>query len=203
MFIQDIDVLVDALRCEFGQSRIALLGHSWGSGIGIAYTHQYPDKVSGFIGVGQMSDMIANEEIGYSKVLTTARERNDSEALKQLEAIGAPPHTWQEMLVHRKWASRFGGGVSSKHSKLSLAVKIVSQPEANARDLFAMMDGERFALSELWPEIKIWDLTKSYVHFEVPVFFLLGRHDQFINPTLAEGYLAGLSAPDKQVYWFE
>ena len=47
-FTQDLDVLRDYL----GLDQMALLGHSWGSGLGLLYAQAYPDRLSHLILVG-------------------------------------------------------------------------------------------------------------------------------------------------------
>ena len=47
-FTQDLD----ALRDHLGLDQIALLGHSWGSGLGLLYAQAYPDRLSHLILVG-------------------------------------------------------------------------------------------------------------------------------------------------------
>ena len=47
-FTQDLD----ALRDHLGLDQMALLGHSWGSGLGLLYAQEYPDRLSHLILVG-------------------------------------------------------------------------------------------------------------------------------------------------------
>ncbi len=47
-FTQDLDMLRDHL----GLDQMALLGHSWGSGLGLLYAQEYPDRLSHLILVG-------------------------------------------------------------------------------------------------------------------------------------------------------
>lgn len=202
-YVSDIDDLVDYLRENLNQNKVALMAHSWGTSIGIMYAHQYPEKVSGFIGVGQISNMVENERRSYASALRSAEAENHIEAIAALTKIGPPPHKWQDMLEERKWVTHFGGGASRTHSRLSLAWKILRQPETNVIDLIAMQAGEKQALEDLWPEISKLDLAAQYSEFQMPVFFILGRYDGYIMPDLAEAYMAEISAPDRQLYWFE
>ena len=66
-FTQDLD----ALRDHLGLDQMALLGHSWGSGLGLLYAKEYPDRLSHLILVGpgplnsEMRTVIARIEIGW------------------------------------------------------------------------------------------------------------------------------------------
>lgn len=47
------------------------------------------------------------------------------------------------------------------------------------------------------------DVRVKAAQLEVPVYFLLGRHDVNAPPVLAEDYLELLDAPHKELIWFE
>jgi len=104
-FIADLDQLVDHLRAKFGRERIALLGHSWGSIMGTIYSARYPQKLSGYIGTGQIADMRANEQVSYEFALAQARQRSHEEAIAELEEIGPPPYSAEKTLQQRHWLS--------------------------------------------------------------------------------------------------
>jgi pimeloyl-ACP methyl ester carboxylesterase len=47
------------------------------------------------------------------------------------------------------------------------------------------------------------DLRRSVPRLEVPVFFLLGRHDRHVDARIAAAYYETLQAPRKSLVWFE
>lgn len=49
--------LIELLRGKYGQRKIFLLGHSWGSAIGFAIAAKRPDLLYACIGMGQIIDM--------------------------------------------------------------------------------------------------------------------------------------------------
>ena len=51
-FVSDTIAVTDYLRERFGQDRIFLLGHSWGSYIGIQAAAQHPELYRAYIGMG-------------------------------------------------------------------------------------------------------------------------------------------------------
>ncbi|MGB5690767.1 MAG: alpha/beta hydrolase, partial [Woeseiaceae bacterium] len=55
-YLDDLFVVVDALRKRFGQERIYLLGHSHGSYLGILAVSRHPELFHAYIGVGQVVD---------------------------------------------------------------------------------------------------------------------------------------------------
>ncbi len=203
-FIADLDQLVDHLRAKFGRERIALLGHSWGSIMGTIYSARYPQKLSGYIGTGQIADMRANEQVSYEFALAQARQRSHEEAIAELEEIGPPPYSAEKTLQQRHWLNEFGGGVMHKDFSMpKLIWTSLSGPEVNLFDLVSYLRGATFTLEHMWDDVLAINLDQTYLTFEVPVFFMLGRHDFQTPAPLAQAYFERLQAPDKALFYFE
>ncbi|MGZ3531930.1 MAG: alpha/beta fold hydrolase [Vulcanimicrobiaceae bacterium] len=106
------------MRCckRFGKDKVAIYGHSWGSALGVLYAARFPEKVAAYVGTGQIGDWPASELLSYVFVLAEAERRKNGKALKELRAIGAPPHTAGRMMVQRKWLTLFVGIVRGMSS---------------------------------------------------------------------------------------
>ncbi|MBI5011453.1 MAG: alpha/beta hydrolase [Methylocystis sp.] len=52
-------------------------------------------------------------------------------------------------------------------------------------------------------EISQLDLRLSAPSVDVPVIFMLGRHDRHVNSRMAAAYFERLQAPSKSLIWFE
>ncbi len=203
-FISDIDVVVDHLREKFGRDRITILGHSWGSLLGTMYVAAHPEKISGYIGTGQISDMANNEAYSYAFALSEAERRVNEEAIEELNSIGAPPYGVAETLVQRGWLTEFGGGLTHDgRSQATLAWTALSVPEFNLLDLIALVRSALFSMDHMWDQIGHLNLDQTHLSFDVPVFFILGRYDHQTPSELAELYFDRLTAPDKKLFYFE
>jgi pimeloyl-ACP methyl ester carboxylesterase len=100
-FLADLDQLVDAVRRRFDKRKVAIYGHSWGSALGVLYAARFPEKVAVYVGTGQIGNWPASEQSSYAFTLAEAERRNNRRALRELRAIGAPPHTTKRMYVQR------------------------------------------------------------------------------------------------------
>jgi pimeloyl-ACP methyl ester carboxylesterase len=202
-FVCDLDEVVELVRARFHKSRVVLLGHSWGSAIGLLYASWYPDKIAAYIGVGQVADMREGERLSYEFARREAQRRNDRAALKALDEIGAPPHTVDQMLTSRKWVARFGGSFHGDLSTGKLIWAALRTDEANLIDLIKFGQGNRFSLEHLWEEFRAFQIDDRHTTFEVPIVFMLGRHDWQVPSTLAARYFERIQAPAKRLVWFE
>jgi len=112
---RDLDELVDLLRAEFGQDRIMLVCHSWGTQLGLEYVARHPEKVAAYVGVGQISDATQSDALGYAWALAEATARDDDEAVGTLEGIGPPPYSITNVKRQRRYVWRYGGTLTRLH----------------------------------------------------------------------------------------
>jgi proline iminopeptidase len=202
-FVRDLDDVVELVRERFHKERVVLLAHSWGSAIGLLYAARHPAKVAAYVGVGQVADMRAGERASYEFAVREARRRNDDNAIRPLQDIGAPPHTVDEMLTSRKWVERFGGSFHAKLSTGNLIWAALRTDEANLRDLIKFGQGNRFSLEHLWDEFRAFDIDDRLTTFEIPIVLMLGRYDWQVPADLAARYFERIDAPGKRLIWFE
>lgn len=203
-FVADLDELVDALRARFGVRQVALLGHSWGSMLGVHYAARHPQKVSAYIGVGQVADMARSEAASYAFVLAEAERRERRAALKALQAIGPPPYADLRALgVQRRWLTRLGGATGPGISLSRMIWRALATPETSPLDLVRLLRGSLFSLRCLEGELMGADLARQFPCLEVPVFFILGRHDHQVEAAVSADFFEALEAPHKQLFWLE
>ena len=202
-FVRDLDQVVDLVRTRFRKDTVVLLGHSWGSALGILYASRFPEKVAAYVGVAQVADMREGERLSYEFARREAARRNHRGAMRALEGIGAPPHDVEEMLTSRKWVERFGGAFHANLSTGKLIWAALRTDEANLVDLIRFGRGNRFSLEHLWDEFREFEADGRLVSFRTPIVFLLGRHDWQVPAVLAAGYFERIEAPSKRLVWFE
>ena len=201
-FISDLDELVEGMRERFGEDKIAIYGHSWGSALGVLYASRFPHKVAAFVGAGQVGDWPASELKCYEFLLGEAERRGNRKALRELRAIGPPPHTGQKQMVQGKWQTRFLGMVRGM-SMWRLSRIILGGPEFSVFDLPDVLRGTLFSTYTMWEEVSALNLVKAAQVLAMPVFFFIGRHDHVIAPETSVAYFGALNAPSKRLVWFE
>jgi pimeloyl-ACP methyl ester carboxylesterase len=76
-------------------------------------------------------------------------------------------------------------------------------PELSIGDLFNLIRGFRFSSFAMWDQVSKLNLTEAAPELKMPVFFFLGRRDRWVPPETSVAYLDVLTAPVKQLVWFE
>lgn len=87
--IADTISVTDYLRHRFGKDKIYLLGHSWGSFLGIQVAAAAPELYHAYIGMGQVSHQLKSEVAAHRYMLDHYRARGDAAMVEKLEAAPA------------------------------------------------------------------------------------------------------------------
>src|SRR5262245_7528805 len=102
--------LAEMLRSTLRTDKILLVGHSWGSILGVFMANARPELCSAFVGTGQVADPRRNYAVAYDALLAKATKLGDGRALSELKEVGPPPYTsGRGYQVQRKWANLFEG----------------------------------------------------------------------------------------------
>lgn len=203
-FVADLDELVAYVRRRLGneKEKVAILGHSWGSALGVIYASRFPEKVSVYCGVAQIGDSAAGEAASYANAVAEAERQGKRAMLRKLRAIGPPPHTAKALFVERTCAQRLGGGLAPKEMWKTLRM-LLGTPEASLLDLRATIRAFRFSIECMWSEASRLNLIEAVPALEVPVVMMLGRRDPWIPPEVSVAYFDALRAPSKKLVWFD
>ncbi|MFO0699497.1 MAG: alpha/beta hydrolase [Nitrospira sp.] len=201
-FIVDLDELVELVRTRFRKDKVVLYGHSWGSVLGVLYAARFPKKVAAYVGTGQIGEWAAFETASYQFILAEAERRRHRKAVRELRAIGPPPHAFWEMVVERKWVTRFAGIVRGLSLWEFIRITL-GRPEASICDLPNIMRSQLVTPKVMWQELIAVNLIEAAPVLRVPVFFFLGRLDRVVVPDTSVAYYDILQAPSKTLIWFE
>jgi pimeloyl-ACP methyl ester carboxylesterase len=206
--ISDTVEVADYLRDRFGQDRILLLGHSWGSYLGIQVAAKAPDRFLAYVGMAQIVHQLRSEVMAHDFLLGTYRARGDAAMVRKLEAApvsmedGLSP-AWMRL----RDAAMHGAGVGHTRDIDSVITGIflpVWQVRAYTLiDKINVWRGKLWSRPFFWEELLRDDLAARLTTFELPVYFFVGRYDQTANPTLSRAYFDAIAAPVKGFYEFE
>ena len=207
--VEDARLVVDYLRERFHQEKIYVVGHSYGSFLGVLLCAKYPEKIAAYVGIGQLANGAENERISYEFVLNEAKKRHDEKALKDLARIGWPQQgmyaSLDDLMTQRNLMTKYGGAAHGKKEGLisSLVLPVLRSPEYTLADLYRYSMGQFYNMHQLWREVVACDFLSDVKKLDVPVFLTIGRHDSNTPPELAKQWLDALEAPKKEWIWFE
>jgi len=193
--VQDGVELAELLSKRLQQDKIVLVGHSWGSTLGVFMAKARPELFYAFVGTGQVTDATRNYAVAYSALVENASREGNSRAVEELKEVGPPPYKdGKGFAVQRKWANLFEGADQFLASAVGLALMAPGYSLGDINDWF---EGQNVSAEHLVPQTSVLDPKLLGGEFAVPVFVIQGAED-FTTPTsLAKTYLSSLHAPRK------
>lgn len=204
--VADACELAEVLKKRFGQKKIYLIGHSWGTIVGMNAAARHPELFYAYVGMGQVTDVERSEKASFEFTVRQARQTQNEAALRELSQIGEPPYynfSIKNLNVQRKWLLAFGGSFREPSSDQKCSRAYLSSPESKSMDPALLEESIRFSMETLAPDILKVNFFRQIPELKVPVYFLLGRSDYTTSSVLAEEYFRQLSAPRKELVWFE
>jgi pimeloyl-ACP methyl ester carboxylesterase len=203
----DGEEVVRYLQKRYGKRKIFLLGHSWGTVLGVALAQRHPDWFYAYLGVGQMVNFQKNEEIGYQFALDEARAHHNSDAERELLALAPYPGSGEAITIarigaQRKWLMYYGGLTYGRTDFKYDANAWELSPDYTDKDLDAADDGSLYTLNHLLGPLSAINY-ESITRFKCPIFIFAGRHDYATSHTLAAEWFEHIKAPSKKLVWFE
>lgn len=192
--ISDALELTKFLIAKYKKQKIFILGHSFGSVIGIHLAERYPDYYYAYIGMGQVINFNSSKDIVYEWLLDTLQSAHDKEGIKKIQEQGFP-----DINLVRK----YGGEMRTRIDKYQIMKKSAYYYEGYLDDRYK---GLRFTQRYMNKFTK--DIPKTIseiVEFKIPIYFLVGRYDYVPSCAneLVEEYCKNIKAPKKKVIWFE
>ena len=192
------------LASRFDRRDIYVVGHSWGSIIGLLAAERRPDLYAAYIGVGQQVDFVENDIIGYEMVLEAAEAAGDEQTVSKLTKNGPPPYTAEEGTKYMYLFQRvFRYSPEAPDAPHINEMSIFTPEEYTAIDTINMVRGLYRGVTTVYPQLVGLDFRRDVPRLEVPVFFITGRYDRTCVADMTYEHFQILEAPVKRHYWFE
>jgi pimeloyl-ACP methyl ester carboxylesterase len=202
----DAEQLIDLLLRKYGKRKLFLLGHSWGSILGVRIAQHHPEWLYAYIGVGQVVNTRRNEEVGYQMTLAAAEAIKNETAIRDLKRIAPYPNAdgsvppWKT-LIERKWDVALGGMLYGQASD-DESQRCELSPQYDAYDCGSRQMGESTTPAILWPQLASVSFDEVSL-FKCPVFIFAGSHDMTTPEPLQLDFYNRIEAPEKKYFKIE
>lgn len=209
-YIEDAVGVTNYLRDRFGQNKIYLIGHSFGTYIGILTASRHPELFHAYIAMSQITDQKKSEKIAYGYMLEQYRLSKNSKMVNKLE-------NYPILRDDNAYKSYFNSslrdtamhnlGIGTMHNMNSVITGI----------FFPSLHCTIYTPSErtnIWRGksfSKTTPAAKDATHFnafcevptlDIPIYFLAGIYDYTCCYSLQREYFEQVQAPTKAFYTF-
>ncbi len=210
-YVDDVAVVTGYLRERFSQEKIYLMGHSFGTYIGINTVDRHPELYHSYIAMSQMADSTKSEMLAYDYMYEEYKAQGNDKMVRQFEEY--PIHTSEDAFVKYTFSALrdnamhdLGGGtthtmrsVTSEIFFPSLRCTVYTQAER-----INIWRGKAFA--QATPVgVARWNFNafNEIPRLEIPVYFFAGTYDLTVAYSLQKEYYEKLDAPLKAFYTFD
>ena len=175
----DLKETINYVKLKYNSKYIILLGHSWGSVLGIEFIKKFPNLVSAYIGMGQVVNFKIGEKTGFDYCYDIVQKSNNQKYIKKIEKLKNYPFiinknnafeifkNFREIQVKYKLAGYYEG-----NDKLNKIIK--QSPIYSFKDMF---NPNSLILNQNIIYYLIDYDTSKFTNFNIPMFFICGAND--------------------------
>jgi pimeloyl-ACP methyl ester carboxylesterase len=185
--------ITEFLRKRLRKNKIILLGHSWGSILGIHMINSRPELFAAYVGTGQVTHLPRQFEAAYP--LLIVRAKSNSQAEQELTSLGPPP--WKADAAYEmvnKWAAVFEPLPAPPSQEDRRTWMRSPRPQTPAY----VQAGMQFSNRVLSDAIEKEDLPAFATDFSVPVIFIQGSDDLLTTTSVVRSYFNQIVSRDKR-----
>ena len=206
--ISDTITVAEYLKKAFNKEKVYVMGHSWGSFLGVLTVQQAPYLFHAYIGIGQVANQVESERLAYTFMLQEFRKLNNKKMVHKLEKfpIDKDGEVSDDYLMSVRSEGVTKLGIGMMHNNLStiaIVKMIFGYKGYTLKEKLHYIKGMTLSYKCLWGFVSQSDLIKQAPKLEVPVYIFQGKYDYIVSYVIAKEYLLALQAPVKGFYTFE
>lgn len=201
VLVDDLLALRDYVSKELGQEKVILIGHSFGTYIGMKAAAKAPTRFHAYIGIGQMANTLQSERESLEYTYEQAKQAGNAEDVKKLELIRSSIEQGKD-LTPRILLQKYGGAARLIHENRDYISGFLLNPEYNGLDMIRFYTGMFSSQDILLKEAFDQNLPDIVDHLEIPTYFVTGKYDYMTTANAARDYFDVLDAPIKDFIVF-
>lgn len=200
-YVEDVHEVTRYVKSRFGRESVYLLGHSWGTQIGLAAAHRHPHYYAAYIGVSQVVDADVAQVIAHRELRRRLQESGSARDVRRLDRLTGPPYrehgeyvTFAKMLDTMDMNMDVGMG--------PLARAAIRSELYSVGDLSRWLRGANRGSGPMWEELQGFAMLDRAPSVDVPCFFIVGEEDYNTPAELVRRFTEQLRAPHKELIVF-
>lgn len=211
---QYIDDVVDVTRylCQrFGQEKVYLMAHSFGTYIGLNTIKLFPELFYAFIPISQMCNQKESETMTYDYMLKHYRQVGDKNKINRLNSYNIREsksdfEKYRISMTRDNSMHELGIGTMRNMNSIIKDIVLASLKciAYTPKERITIFIGKMFAQKTQVAE-DAWNFNafEKIPEVKVPVYFFAGEYDYTCCYELQKTYFEQLLAPEKYFYSFE
>ena len=207
--VSDTVEVANYLKKRFGQDKVYLMAHSWGTLIGLKTIKQSPELFYAYIGIAQIANQLKSEQIAYEYMLEQYKRLENKNMIRKFErynllSLDTIPIDYAKFRDKPMHDLGIGSTYEMKSVISGLFLPIMKNTEYTFSERITIWKAKSICLNKtnLWETMIKTDFTKEVNTFDIPIYFFHGIYDYTVNYSLAKEFYNSIIAPIKGFYTF-
>ena len=202
LLVEDLLALTDYISERFNQEKVLLIGHSFGTYIGMRAVAEAPEKYYAYIGIGQVANTVQSELDSLEFTMKQAKLDGNSDDVERLMLLQRLIEQG-EVQTPRKLVRKYGGAARLINDNRDYLIGFLLNSEYNGLDAIRYLSGIFVTQETLLNEEAQHNIPDIVNKVDLPVYFVMGKFDYMTSVNAAKIYYDSLEAPVKEFIIFE
>ena len=209
-YMDDAIEVTNYLRNRFGQEKIYLFGHSFGSYVGINAVYRHPELYHAYIAMSQIANQNESELLAYNYMYEQYRAQGNAKMIKWFEETPvAGPEDLKKYFTSSELrdTAMHDLGVGTTHDMRSVISGIffpsLRNTDYTPRERINIWRGKFFSdQTPIKTAIFSFNAFDEIPEIDVPIYFFAGIYDYTVCYSVQREYYEKIQAPLKAFYTF-
>lgn len=210
-YLSDVAAVTEYLRKRFSREKVYLMGHSFGTFIGIQAAYEHPEFYHAYIAMAQIVNQPESEIIAYEYMLGQYRQMGNLKMVSEFEKypIASSDSAYKEYCrssLRDNAMHALGVGTMRTMNSVITGIFLPSLrcQAYTPLERINIWRGKKFvSASPVGAESMRFNAYDKVMSLEIPIYFFGGSYDYTCCYTLQKKYSDMLEAPMKGFYTFE
>lgn len=207
LYLNDVDEVTDYLRDRFNQDKIYLMGHSFGTYIGLYAAYNHPEKYEAYLAQSQTVNQKESEYIAYDYMLNEYKKLGDKSMVSKLEKYNIK-ESYETYFAKIRDKAMHKLGVGSTRNMKSVITGLffpsLRVKEYTIKERLNIWKGKiaskNFKVNKESDDVNLFEEIKE---LQIPIYFFAGKYDYTCTESLQKKYYDFIKAPKKKYYLYE
>lgn len=202
LLVEDLLALTDYISERFNQEKVLLIGHSFGTYIGMQAVAEAPEKYYAYIGIGQVANTVQSELDSLEFIMEQAKLEGNSDDVERLKLLQRLIEQGAEQ-TPRNLVRKYGGAARLINDNRDYQRGFLLNTEYNGLDVIRYLRGINITQENLLNEEAQHNIPDIVKKVNLPVYFVMGKFDYMTSVNAAKNYFDKLEAPIKEFVIFD
>ena len=194
--------MTDYISKRLGKEKVILVGHSYGTYIGMQAANKAPEKYETYVGIGQMSDTVESEMDSLNYVIEQAQNAGNTDEVSYLNGLTEKIKNG-DTYTPRNYVVKYGGTSRLIENPDGDNIGMLLSNEYSLLDVIRYNVGLSHSQSVLLEKDLKNPLPTKVTKMKLPFYFLMGKYDYNTSFHAAKTYFDTIEADQKEFIIFE